>query len=271
MHTRPSLRIICLGSGSSGNALVVSDGQSTVLVDCGFSAREVSRRMVDAGIEPSSVDAIVLTHEHNDHIRGLDVFTRRSAPRCLIYASRGTLGGLFLPKATSERASSVVAGEPFQVGEIEVLPFATSHDASEPLGYRFKTGTDSIGVVTDTGVLTEGALEALAGCSTIGIECNHDIDMLERGPYPAFLKRRIRSHAGHLANEDAADAIERLSHDGLSRVYALHRSRTNNTARLAAAALEDRLERVGLDAAVVVASQDEVCDSDPAQQSLFET
>ncbi len=269
MLEQPRIRIIALGSGSAGNAIAVTDSVTTVLVDAGLSAREISRRLATAGIEAASVSALLITHEHSDHVRGVDVFLRRHAPSCSVFATRGTLGAASALGEGLDRAQPIAPGEEFVVGSLRVLAFATSHDAAQPVGYRFSTGGDCAGIATDTGVLTPQSAEALAGCRLIGLECNHDIEMLERGPYPAYLKRRIRSHAGHLSNDAAADAVEALAHDGLSHVMALHRSRTNNTARLAVRALEARICRIGLCVPVSVASQDEICDSDPPQQALF--
>jgi phosphoribosyl 1,2-cyclic phosphodiesterase len=262
------LRVVFLGSGSSGNAAAVTDGTTTVLVDCGFSAREIARRLAFSGITPSSVSAILVTHEHSDHISGIDVYARRHACGCCVYASAGT--GRRLSLGASVPREAVRCGDPFSIGSLRVTPFRTSHDASEPLGYRFDSGTESLGIVTDTGVLTPESLETLAGVTILGLESNHDVVMLERGPYPAFLKRRIRSHAGHLSNDDAAAALELIASDALTRVFALHRSRTNNTAALAEKSLTDSMRRLGLDVPVTIAAQGDPSDSHPAQGALFD-
>lgn len=266
-HDSP-LRLVVLGSGSSGNAAAITDGTTTVLVDCGFSAREVARRMTCAGLDPASVSAIFITHEHTDHTRGVDVFVRRHATDCTVYATAGTISAAGLGILGS-RVERVVCGEPGRCGTLEVLPFRTSHDAAEPMGVRVESPYGSVGIATDTGVLTPEAFEALGGVSVLGIESNHDVRMLEIGPYPPFLKRRIRSSAGHLSNADAADALERLASDELVRVFALHRSRTNNTAALAAQVLGERAERVGLSVKIEVAAQSTPCDSHPPQSTLF--
>jgi len=262
------LRVVCLGSGSSGNAVAVTDGATTVLVDCGFSAKEAASRLSAAGIAAASVTALLITHEHTDHIRGVDVFARRHAPGCTVYATRGTRA-----RATRavcwDHAHTVRPGEPLRVGTLEVLPFRTSHDAADPVGYRVSSAASAIGIATDTGVLTHEAAEALTGVDVLCLESNHDVRMLETGPYPAFLKRRIRSARGHLSNADAADALERLASDRLKAVFAMHRSRTNNTAELAGRSLEQRAGRLGLGVKVLVASQHAPCDSHPPQGSLF--
>lgn len=268
MQTTPRPRMVVLGSGSAGNATVITDGPTTVLIDCGFSAREISGRLRSANIDPASVSAILVTHEHGDHVRGIDVFCRRHAPETVVYASSGTRRAGLLDEKAAE-VVSVVPGEPLSIGTLTVTGFRTSHDAAEPLGFRVEAAGVSLGIATDTGVLTQEATEALEGCAVLGIECNHDVSMLEHGPYPAYLKRRIRSAHGHLSNPDAADALERLASDALVHVFALHRSRTNNTPALAGFALQQRLAQLGLSVPVVVARQDEVCASAPAQESLF--
>lgn len=253
--------MVVLGSGSAGNATVVTDGTTTVLIDCGFSAADTARRLRGTGVEPSSVAAILVTHEHTDHVRGIEVFCRRHAPDIVVYATMRTLGARYLREVEAPQME-IRAGEVVGVGTLEVLPFHTSHDAAEPVGYRVSASDGrSIGVATDTGEITPQAREALEGCAVLGIECNHDVRMLENGPYPSFLKRRILSAAGHLSNDAAADALEVLAHDELEAVVAMHRSRTNNTLALAADALEQRLARIGLgNVTVRVAAQSEACE-----------
>jgi phosphoribosyl 1,2-cyclic phosphodiesterase len=261
------LRTVFLGSGSSGNCTAVTDGETTLLVDCGFSAREVSRRLSACGIAPASVSAMLVTHEHSDHIRGIDVFVRRHAPGCVVYASVGTRRHTRLDG--SIEMHTIGCGDAFSIGAMEVVAFQMSHDAAEPLGFRVGSGNEALGIVTDTGVLTPQAAEALAGVTVLGIESNHDTAMLEHGPYPAFLKRRIRSRSGHLSNADAATALTTLASDRLTKVFALHRSRTNNTAELAHATLVTQARRLGLAVEIEVASQETPCDSRPPQEALF--
>lgn len=253
-RARESLRVVFLGSGSSGNAAAVTDGTTTLLVDCGFSAREVRTRLSRHGIDAEGVSAILVTHEHTDHVRGVDVFARRH--RAPVYATAGT----WRASRTDARlldARTVRPGEPERVGTLTVIAFATSHDAAEPVGYRIETSAGAtLGIATDTGHFTDQAAEALRDCDIVGIECNHDIEMLSGGPYPWFLKQRIASPRGHLSNPDAADALERIAGDRLRHVHALHLSRTNNTHELARRALEVRLARLGLDVPVTSVTQD---------------
>jgi phosphoribosyl 1,2-cyclic phosphodiesterase len=267
MSAPDSLRVVFLGSGSGGNAVAVTDGDTTLLIDCGFSAREVARRMALAGLNAGSVRTILLTHEHGDHLRGVDVFARRHG--CAVHATRGTRMAAGLDHLDAD-VRTLVPGEPMSVGSLTVLPFKTSHDAAEPVGFRIETsGGEVFGLATDTGVLTPETLEALAGVDLLGIESNHDLTMLENGPYPSYLKRRIRSAQGHLSNPDAAAALETLLSPRLRHVYALHRSGTNNTPSLAKRTLVARLDVLGSRIPVHVAPQNEPLDSAPAQGALF--
>ncbi len=262
------LRVVFLGSGSAGNATVVTDGSTTLLVDCGFSARETARRMSLAGLRAEDVDAILVTHEHSDHIRGVEVFQRRHgmAPVACTMGTREAAGF----SALSGGAVRLVAGEVTRFKTLSVVPFATSHDAAEPVGFRIECdGKGCFGLATDTGVMTAEATEALADVDLLGIESNHDLGMLENGPYPYYLQRRIRSEQGHLSNPDACDALERLASSKLQRVFALHRSTTNNSASIVKRELGARVAAIGLHIPVDVAPQDRVLDSDPPQATLF--
>ncbi len=261
------LRVVVLGSGSGGNSVAVTDGDTTLLIDCGFSAREVARRMALAGLDANSVRAVLLTHEHSDHLRGVEVFARRHG--CAVHATRGTRMAAGLDCLGSE-VCTLRTGEELRIGSLTVLPFRTSHDAAEPVGYRVQNAAgERFGLATDTGVVTPEAAEALADVDLLGIESNHDLGMLDNGPYPSYLKRRIRSAQGHLSNPDAADAVESLASSRLRRIIALHRSDTNNTPSLAKRALVARLTAIGLSVPVHVAPQHEPLDSDPAQSTLF--
>jgi phosphoribosyl 1,2-cyclic phosphodiesterase len=253
-NTVDAVRVVFLGSGSSGNSAAVTDGTTTVLVDCGFSARETERRLEGHGIPAESVSAILVTHEHTDHTSGIAVFARRFG--ATVWATAGTRrGGRF--DAHTPDVRTLAAGEPVRVGTLTVLPFGISHDAEEPVGYCIEANCGTrVGIATDTGTFTDEAAEALTGCDIVGLECNHDLDMLAGGPYPWFLKQRISSTRGHLSNPDAADALERIASDRLGQVCALHLSRTNNTHDLAREALELRLARLGLDVPVASVSQD---------------
>lgn len=254
---RATLRATVLGSGSSGNSLAVQWNGETLLLDCGFSAQETERRLSAAGIDPASVRAILVSHEHSDHIRGVRVLaSRRHIP---VYASRGTRIASGLDGNVPE-VRSLVPGDSLAIGSVTVTAFRTSHDAAEPLGFRFEGPCGSaLGVLTDTGTVTGEAREALSGCDVLAIESNHDPEMLEYGPYPWFLKRRISSAEGHLSNDAAAELIAELASDRLQRVVGTHLSSTNNTSRLATVSLGRALARLGHPATVEAAVQERSC------------
>lgn len=258
-HAAACLEVTFLGSGSSGNATLVRHGQDALLIDTGFSARETMRRLADSETDPGTLRAILVTHEHSDHISGIRVLAAKlDIP---VFATRGTIEDA-PAGALSPNVEVMVPGEPVGIAGMEVLPFAVSHDAAEPVGFRItgQCGT-SFGLVTDTGVMTPEALEALAGCVLLGIECNHDTEMLRTGPYPWFLKERIASSRGHLSNTAALAAVEALASDKLRAVFGVHISSKNNTHDLVAEELRATLTRLGLDVQGAPIRQDRCSES----------
>ncbi len=217
------MRISVLASGSGGNAAVVETGDGCVLVDCGISYRQLVTRMKALGLEPERISAVLLTHEHDDHVKGLEVFLRRH--RVPVLATPGTLGAMPLAVPDARRVAS---GREVCVGSLRVTPVATSHDAREPVGFVMESAGVRVGLVTDTGVFTELLADRLARCHALLLECNHDRDLLRVGPYPWPLKQRIASRTGHLSNEQACTALERLAHSDLEVVVGMHLSQTNN-------------------------------------------
>ena len=244
-----TVRITVLASGSAGNALVVEAGSTCVLVDCGLSLRALHRRMAAAGLDPDGLDAVLVSHEHGDHVRGLETLIRRL--RLPVMATAGTAAAL----AGVAIDGGLVSGRAVRVGGLTAIPVATSHDAAEPVGFVIDDGCASVGIVTDTGVTTHLLLERLAGCQALLLECNHDPDMLRLGPYPWPLKQRISSRTGHLSNTQSRDAVEVLAHDGLEIVVGMHLSRENNVPGLVRQELARPLAGSGV--RVAVADQDE--------------
>jgi phosphoribosyl 1,2-cyclic phosphodiesterase len=246
------VRISVLASGSSGNAIVAEGSDTCVLVDCGISYRQLLVRMRMLGLEPDRIAAVLLTHEHDDHVKGLEVFLRRH--RVPVLATAGTLAGMpFSPPD----AQPIASGRTVRLGDIAVLPVQTSHDAREPVGFVLESRSRRIGLVTDTGVFTELMVDRLAGCHALLVECNHDRDLLRVGPYPWPLKQRIASRTGHLSNEQACVAIERLAHSSLETVVGMHLSQTNNRPEMVVRELAAVLAGSGV--RLRVASQHSAC------------
>lgn len=228
------MEVCVLASGSSGNCAVVRSGETTILVDIGVSALQVKKRLGTFDLAPSDIDAIFLTHEHSDHIRGLEVFLRRhhEAP---VWATRGTWSRVPVKTRTGGEVSS---GRDIPVGTLRVRPVATSHDAAEPVAYVFEDGVHRVALCTDTGVFTHLLEQRLTSCDLLLIETNHDADMLRHGPYPWHLKQRIASRLGHLGNHQTEEALDRVVCSRLKGVVGLHLSAENNSTTLACESLE---------------------------------
>jgi phosphoribosyl 1,2-cyclic phosphodiesterase len=237
------LRFASLGSGSDGNALVVEADRSRVLLDCGLGLREVERRLARVGLVATDLEGIVVTHEHGDHADGALALARRHGLR--VWMTHGTwraiAPGLTNDAAPDPGVSIIDSHGPFAVGGVEVHPFPVPHDAREPVQFVFSDGDRRLGVLTDVGASTPHIEAMLSGAAALVLECNHDAAMLERGPYPARLKERIRGAYGHLANDAAARLLAALDNRQLRHIVAAHLSRQNNTPELARAALAGAL------------------------------
>lgn len=247
------LRLCVLGSGSAGNSVVVESGSHRLLIDAGFSCRQLEKRLQAVGVDPATVSAIVLTHEHGDHVRGAALFARRY--EATIFGTRGTLeksGLAAKPVKTRELESS----RPRRLDGFLVHPFRVPHDASEPIGVVVEDGSGRrIGLACDLGTASRLAWAHLANLDGLVVETNHDLDMLRRGPYPWHLKQRVAGRHGHLSNREAAEGLVELISERLRWVVLYHLSTTNNSPALAAAAIERVLRDNGSDAQVCVSEQ----------------
>lgn len=222
-----------LFSGSSGNCTYVGTANGGVLVDAGVSAKRIETALREREIDPASVRAVLVTHEHRDHVAGLRVLLKRF--HYPVYASRGTWQSLLEDGILGEGdlGAMLEPGE-CEIADMRVKAFHTSHDCAESMGFCFQTPDDRrIAVATDMGMMTEEVREALTGCDLIHLESNHVVRMLECGPYPYPLKRRILSEKGHLSNEDCAQELQGFARKGTSRFVLAHLSRENNTPELA--------------------------------------
>ncbi len=220
------MKFALLGSGSGGNCLFVESEKTAVLIDAGFSGKEIAARLSLIGKDMDGVNAIFLTHEHGDHIRGAGVLSRRfSLP---VYANGGTFTGSESKVGKLHKRVEFETGNVVSVQGLQVRSFAVSHDTLDPVGYLISDASHTLACCTDTGKVSMLIGQRLQGCDALVLEFNHDPDMLKNGPYPLFLQQRVRSSQGHLANEDAAIFLETLLHDRLQHIVLAHLSETNN-------------------------------------------
>ncbi len=233
------MRFASLGSGSEGNGLVVEAGGTRVLVDCGFGIRDTAARLARLGLAPEDLAAILVTHEHSDHIGGVPAFAARHA--IPVWATFGTLAVVAERFEGMSQVYGFDSHERFAIGALEIVPIAVPHDAREPAQFVIGDGARRVGILTDLGVSTPHVEACLSGCEALVLECNHDLDMLEHGSYPWPLKQRIASRLGHLDNTTAAALLARLDTSRLVHVVAAHLSRENNTREFARAALAGAL------------------------------
>lgn len=225
------LKIASLGSGSGGNSVLVRSRETTVLLDCGFTLKETTARMRTLGVDPGQLDAVLITHEHSDHTRGLGPLARKyNVP---VMMTHGTWRAI--KDKNIAQVQQFHAHEAFSIGDITLDPFPTPHDAAESCQFVFSAEGRRFACVTDLGACTEHVASKVSGVHAILVESNYDPDMLRNGPYPQYLQARIASDWGHLANEQAGELLAALDHADLQRIWLGHLSEKNNTDKLALA------------------------------------
>ena len=258
------LTLCPLFSGSSGNSIYISCGDVRLLVDAGMSAARIEAHLREIGADIREIDGILVTHEHVDHIRGLGVLARKHGVP--IYANEGTWDGILLKDSSIPLrcVRTFNTGEDFYIGNVNVHPFPIPHDANEPVGFAFESKGLRCAVATDLGHINDTWLGAVTGCQALVLEANHDVEMVDRGPYPQHLKRRILGRKGHLNNEDCAKALLTLVKTGTRAVFLSHLSQDNNLPELAyntvCGALYEAGYDVGEDIRVTVSRRDKVSD-----------
>jgi len=235
-----NLAVCVLASGSKGNAIYISDGFTAILIDAGLSATEIKRRLKSRGLNPRDLSAILVTHEHSDHIQAVGVLSRQL--KLPIYLSRSIEKKLSSGNSLHE-IRTFNSGSTFQINNLAVHPFAVSHDAADPVGFTIGQNGSRIGVATDLGTVTPHVKENLKHCHLLILEANHDPDMLINGPYPWYLKRRIQSRSGHLSNGQSKRLLMELQHKGLEHVILAHLSQTNNAPQKVLAEVSEALTR----------------------------
>jgi len=252
-HQLPSdynLAVCNLASGSKGNATYISDGQTAILIDAGLSGIELQRRLTSRNLVPDSLAAIIVSHEHSDHVRGVGILSRRFKLPVYINqktaAASPTLGRVHELKPFE-------CGTTFNIGNLTIHPFSISHDAEDPAGFKIGSNGTSMAIATDIGIATSMVKEHLKHCALLVLEANHDPQMLETGPYPWPLKQRIQSRVGHMSNSDSKKLLHELQHANLQHVILAHLSEINNTPQKALDEVVQALTRC--DAQLTVADQ----------------
>ncbi|MGI6173285.1 MAG: MBL fold metallo-hydrolase [Christensenellales bacterium] len=237
--------LVPLFSGSKGNATLLSLRGTRLLIDAGVSCRSLVARLAEANVAPETLSAVLVTHEHTDHIKGVGTFSRRyDLP---VFATEGTWNAMrdYLGDIAPENVRVIRAGEDFYIDRVGVLPFEIPHDAAEPVGYALASGGAKLCVATDLGCVRDSWVRQIEGADAVLLEANHDVEMLKCGRYPFALKRRILGRHGHLSNVDAGSVAARLAENGVRRIILGHLSEENNFPELAFRTVQDALDDAG--------------------------
>lgn len=240
--SRQTMTFTALGSGSKGNAFAIQSGNSVILVDAGFSCRELCCRLTRAGIAPDSVQAVLLTHDHTDHACGCRVFCDKM--QIPLYSASLTVDYLDNMESLPARVFEFQAGSRFELAGFEVSTFPVSHDACDPVGFVLRRGETSLGIATDLGIADDTVRNALTGCNMLVFESNYDLAMLDASKRPPMLKKRIRSFKGHLGNTDSMQELTRLISEETRMVTLVHVSRECNDYTLVEEAAREMLSSI---------------------------
>ena len=251
---------LSLVSGSSGNASIIKSDKTTILVDCGLSGKKLTQLMQGIGISPSDLDAILVTHEHQDHTTGIGVVSRRfNVP---VFATKMTHEAMNLGVMSDDNLKVIKNNESFEIGDVGICPFSVSHDAKDPVCYSFFVDGKKYSVATDTGVMNEQIFNAISGSEYVMLEANYDEDMLVFGNYPYELKKRIKGDEGHLSNKVAAKTAVRLINSNTKHIMLSHLSDKNNRPDIAYKTVENEILKNGIvlgrDVSLCVANRYEV-------------
>lgn len=233
------MRFSVLGSGSKGNCTLVEADGVCLLIDNGFSGKELFRRLSMIGVAPESISAVLLTHEHHDHIKGVGVLARRL--NLQVYANSNTHRAAEDKLGLIKKRREFATGEVFCINGLQIHPFSVSHDTADPVGFVLGNGRHSLGYCTDTGKITKLLRHHLQGCQALILEANHDISMLKNGPYPLALQQRVLSSHGHLANDVALHLASELGAQELRLLVLAHLSEVNNQPDLVEQEARERL------------------------------
>lgn len=255
------LKMFCsIVSGSSGNASIIKNNNTVILIDCGLSGKRLTEELKNIGIDAKDITAMLITHEHSDHIAGAGVMSRRfNIP---VFATAGTHKNMNIGPIQEQNIRIINNSTSFEIGDIMVNPFPISHDAADPVGYSFICGEKKYSVATDMGIMTEEVFSQIKGSEAVILEANHDVDMLMYGEYPYNLKRRILGKYGHMSNDLAAETAVRLLESNTKHIMLSHLSDKNNEPNIAYKTVEETLKNhgasIGADIGLCVAQRYEV-------------
>jgi len=240
-----SLRYCSLASGSSGNCHFLSSGKTRVLVDAGCSMRYIRSALSQIDEAPEDIQAVFISHEHRDHVIGLGPLARKYGFMLMMHRATYQAVGDKLENISSNRIHLIEAGS-FRFEDLDIEAFTLSHDAENTFGFTFSKGSSRVGIATDLGTVSETVFNKLQACQLISIDCNYDAEMLEKGPYPEVIKKRIASKTGHLSNQDTAELVSTLRKIGpIQNVLLAHMSAENNNPALALKAIQDAIHPPG--------------------------